>query len=289
MTASNQRENVQVAARALAPLAREHQLVITHGNGPQVGLLALQSAAYTEVQSYPLDVLGAESQGMIGYMIEQELDALLDARPPVVTLLTQVEVDPQDSAFTDPSKFVGPVYDHAEATRLAQERNWVVKPDGDKWRRVVPSPRPKHIFGTKVVDILLNQGIAIVCAGGGGIPVVRHGDQLIGVEAVIDKDRASALLALVLKADIYAMLTDVDAVYVDYGQPSQRAVEEVSPETLERYAFPAGSMGPKVESACEFARTSGKMAMIGSLDDALELVHGRKGTRVSTQFSGART
>lgn len=281
MTAANQRANIRVAAQALAPLAREHQLIITHGNGPQVGLLALQSAAYTEVPTYPLDILGAESQGMIGYMIEQELDVLMDSQPPIVTLLTQVEVDPHDPAFKDPSKFVGPIYDKAQAERLARERGWVVKPDGDKWRRVVPSPLPKRIFDTKVIDLLLNQGIVVVCAGGGGVPVMRQNEQLIGVEAVIDKDRASALLAVELHADVFAMLTDVDAVYVDYGKPSQHAIGQISPEELERYAFPAGSMGPKVEAACQFARASGKIAVIGSLNASAELMRGKRGTRVS--------
>lgn len=281
LTAANQRENIRVAARALAPLAREHQLVITHGNGPQVGLLALQSAAYVDVESYPLDILGAESQGMIGYMIEQELDVLLDSHPPTVTLLTQVEVDPVDPAFKDPTKFVGPVYDQAEAERLARERGWVVKPDGNKWRRVVPSPAPRRIFDTKVISLLLNHGVVVVCAGGGGIPVVHRRDQLIGVEAVIDKDRASALLAIDLHADAFAMLTDVDAVYVDYGRPSQHALGLVSPDELEHYPFPAGSMGPKVESACAFARATGHTAIIGSLSNVAGLVNGTAGTRVT--------
>jgi carbamate kinase len=285
MTASNQRENVRTAALALAPLTRKHQLVITHGNGPQVGLLALQSAAYTEVESYPLDVLGAETQGMIGYMIEQELDQILDSQPPTVTLLTQVEVDPGDPAFKDPTKFVGPVYGRDEATRLAQERGWVVKQDGAKWRRVVPSPMPKRILDGKVIDLLLNNGIVVVCAGGGGIPIVRRQDQLLGVEAVIDKDRASALLAKELHADLFVMLTDVDAVYEDYGSPSQRALGQVSPTELERYEFPAGSMGPKIESACEFARATGNTAIIGSLSDIAGLVNGTTGTRVFTQHS----
>jgi carbamate kinase len=290
LTAGKQRENVRTAVQALAPLAREHQLVITHGNGPQVGLLALQSAAYTAVESYPLDVLGAESQGMIGYMIEQELDQILDSRPHTVTLLTQVEVDRSDPAFANPSKFVGPVYDHVEAERLAQERGWVVKPDGNMWRRVVPSPAPRRILDTKVIDLLLNNGIVVVCTGGGGIPVVREHDTLLGVEAVIDKDRASALLAVELRADVFVMVTDVAAVYADYGTPSQRALHTISPTELERFDFAAGSMGPKVESACTFARATGHTAVIGALSDIAELVYGRAGTQVTVhQDASART
>lgn len=283
MTAAKQRENVRTAAQALAPVARTHQLVITHGNGPQVGLLALQSAAYTAVETYPLDVLGAESQGMIGYMIEQELDQILQSQPPAVTLLTQVEVDPSDPAFKDPSKFVGPVYDEAEANRLARDRGWVVKPDGNAWRRVVPSPAPKRILDTKVIELLLNHGVVVVCAGGGGIPIMRQRDEIIGVEAVIDKDRASALLAVDLHADVFAMVTDVDAVYVDYGKPTQRALGTVSPAELELYGFPAGSMGPKVESACAFALATGRMAAIGSLSKVAELVNGTAGTKVTVR------
>lgn len=283
LTADNQRKNVRIAAESLAPIAREHQLVITHGNGPQVGLLALQSAAYSAVEGYPLDVLGAESQGMIGYMIEQELDRILDSQPPTVTLLTQVEVDPGDPAFRDPSKFVGPVYTREEAERLAQERSWAVKQDGDTWRRVVPSPVPRRILDSKVVDLLLNHGIVVVCAGGGGVPIVRRQDELLGVEAVIDKDRASALLAKELHADMFAMVTDVDAIYVDYGKPSQRALGTISPAELAGYAFPAGSMGPKVESACDFAQATGNRTVIGSLSNVAGLVNGTAGTTVTVR------
>lgn len=283
LTADNQRKNVRIAAESLAPIAREHQLVITHGNGPQVGLLALQSAAYSAVEGYPLDVLGAESQGMIGYMIEQELDRILDSRPPTVTLLTQVEVDPGDPAFRDPSKFVGPVYTREDAERLAQERGWAVKQDGNTWRRVVPSPVPRRILDSKVVDLLLNNGIVVVCVGGGGVPIVRRQDELLGVEAVIDKDRASALLAKELHADVFAMVTDVDAIYVDYGKPSQRALGTISPAELAGYAFPAGSMGPKVESACDFAQATGNSAVIGSLPNVAGLVNGTAGTTVTVR------
>ena len=218
MTAENQRRNVRIAAEALAPIAREHQLVITHGNGPQVGLLALQGAAYDKVETYPFDVLGAETEGMIGYVIEQELGNLLPFERPFATLLTMIEVDPADPAFSDPTKFIGPTYDKPDADRVAAEKGWTFKPDGDKWRRVVPSPLPKRVFELRPIRWLLERNTVVIAAGGGGIPTMyepgkeRH---LIGVEAVIDKDFASELLARELEADLFIMLTDADAVYVD--------------------------------------------------------------------------
>jgi len=225
MTEQNQRENVKAAAKALASVAREHTLVITHGNGPQVGLLALQTAAYKEVEPYPLDVLGAESEGMIGYLIEQELGNLLPYEQPIATILTQIQVDPRDPAFKHPSKPIGPVYTKEEAERLSRERGWAIAPDNDKYRRVVPSPLPKHIFEIRVIELLVKMEVIVICAGGGGIPTIYRPDgSLIGVEAVIDKDRAGALLARELKADMYLMLTDVNAVYRDWGQPPARAI-----------------------------------------------------------------
>ena len=289
MTAENQRDSARVAAEALAPLARTHEVVITHGNGPQVGLLALQSAAYTDVETYPLDVLGAESVGMIGYLIEQEFDRVLNSSPPVVTLLTQIEVDPDDPAFKDPTKFIGPVYSREDAERLARERGWVVKQDGDKWRRVVPSPLPMRIPDVKVIDLLLQHHIAVICAGGGGIPIVRRDGQLVGVEAVIDKDRAGALLATLLHADAYIMLTDVPTVYLDYGKPTQQAVRRASPQALEALRFAAGSMGPKIEAACSFAQTTNNPAIIGSLHDADRVLLGQAGTSIEMASQGIET
>jgi carbamate kinase len=289
MTAENQRAAARVAAEALAPLARDHELVITHGNGPQIGLLALASDAYRAVQAYPLDVLGAESQGMIGYMIETEFDRVLESSPPVVSLLTQVEVDADDPAFKNPTKYIGPIYDQSEAQTLGRERSWVFKQDGDHWRRVVPSPRPKRILDVKVIDLLLRHDISVICVGGGGVPVMERNGELVGVEAVIDKDRAGALLALSLKADAYVMLTDVPMVYLDYGQPTEVAIRRASPDALEALSFPAGSMGPKIEAACDFARTTGNPTIIGSLDQAQAVITGDAGTQVSPSVVGIET
>jgi carbamate kinase len=284
MTAEVQRANVRTAARALAPVAAEHQLVISHGNGPQVGLLALQAAAYSEVEAYPLDVLGAQTEGMIGYMIEQELGNLLPFEVPFATLLTMIEVDPQDPAFENPTKFVGPVYDKAEADRLAAEKGWAFKPDGDHWRRVVPSPLPKRMFELRPVRWLLEQGTVVICAGGGGIPTMYLPDgtrTLVGVEAVIDKDLASLLLARELEADLFVMATDVDGVYLDWGQPGQRRLGWVTPDELRPLSFTAGSMGPKVDAAIQFADTTGRRAAIGSLEQIEAIVAGRAGTHVA--------
>lgn len=283
MTAGHQRSNVRVAAGALARVATDHELVVSHGNGPQVGLLALQGAAYKDVEAYPLDVLGAETQGMIGYLVEQELGNLLPFDRPLATILTMVEVDPDDPAFGDPTKFVGPIYDKAQADALAAEKGWVVKPDGASWRRVVPSPRPKRIFEIGPMRWLLEHGSVVICAGGGGIPTMYAKDaerQLLGVEAVIDKDLASSLLARELSADLFVMATDVDGVYLDWGTPDQRRLERVTPATLDAMSFPAGSMGPKVAAATEFVAATGKRAAIGSLEQIDGLVAGTAGTNV---------
>ena len=283
MTAGHQRANVRVGAEALARVAREHELVISHGNGPQVGLLALQGEAYKEVESYPLDVLGAETQGMIGYLVEQEVGNLLPEERPLATILTMVEVDPDDPAFTDPTKFVGPVYDEAQAKALAADKGWSVKPDGAYWRRVVPSPRPKRIFEIRPMRWLLEQGAVVICAGGGGIPTMYARDReryLVGVEAVIDKDLASSLLARELDADLFVMATDVDGVYTDWGTPAQARIGRATPDQLEAMDLPAGSMGPKVDAAVEFVAATGKRSAIGSLEEIDGLVEGSGGTQV---------
>jgi carbamate kinase len=286
MSAENQRNNVRIAADALAPIAQEHQLVVTHGNGPQVGLLALQGAAYDKVETYPFDVLGAETEGMIGYIIEQELGNLLPFERPFATLLTMIEVDPADPAFKNPTKFIGPVYDKPEADRVGAEKGWTFKADGDKWRRVVPSPLPKRVFELRPIKWLLERNTVVIAAGGGGIPtmyepgVERH---LIGVEAVIDKDFASELLARELEADLFIMLTDANAVYLDWGKPTQRAIRRAPPAAMREFPFPAGSMGPKVDAACIFAERTGNRAAIGALEDLPRIVAGEAGTTVMTE------
>ena len=287
MTAENQRKNVRLAAQAVAPLGREHQLIISHGNGPQVGLLALQGAAFTQVDPYPLDVLGAQTEGMIGYLVEQELGNILPFEQPFATVLSMVEVDPDDPAFQNPTKPIGPVYGEEEARRLAAEKGWVVAPDGDKFRRVVPSPMPKRIFEIRPVKWLLERGCIVICAGGGGIPTMYGPDgKLRGVEAVVDKDRASALLARELEVDLFIMATDAEAVYLDWGTPQQRAIRRASPEALRQLPFAGGSMGPKVEAAAEFASQTGKTAVIGALTEVVRMANGESGTLVSREVEG---
>ena len=284
MTAENQRRNVRVAATALAPVARDHRLVVGHGNGPQVGLLALQGAAYEKVETYPLDVLGAQTEGMIGYMIEQELGNLLPFERPFATLLTMVEVDAKDPAFRNPTKFIGPVYAKADADRIAAEKGWAFRQDGDKWRRVVPSPEPKRIFELRPIKWLLEHDTIVIAAGGGGIPTMYEAGaerKLVGIECVIDKDLASELLARELEADLFVMLTDTDAVYLDWGKPGQKAIRRASPEALRAMSFAAGSMGPKVDAACRFASSTGKLAAIGALADLAQIIAGEAGTTVS--------
>jgi carbamate kinase len=283
MTAEAQRRNVRTACKALAPVAERHNLVLAHGNGPQVGLLALQSAAYAEVEPYPLDVLGAQTEGMIGYMIEQELGNLLPFEKPLATILTMVEIDPSDPAFGDPTKFVGPIYEPAEAERLAEEKGWVFKLDGGKPRRVVASPEPKRIFELDPIKWLLENGTIVICAGGGGIPTAYLSDgtrTLVGSECVIDKDLASELLAKNLDADLFVMATDAEGVFADWGTPEQRLLRCVTPAELRKQEFAAGSMGPKVEAAIRFVEATGKRAAIGNLDDIERIVAGEAGTSV---------
>ena len=257
--------------------------MVAHGNGPQVGLLALQAEAYKGAEPYPLDVLDAGTQGMIGYLIQEELRNLLPPGQQVATVLTMIMVDPADPAFAHPTKFVGPVYAKDDADKLAAEKGWAFRQDGPAWRRVVPSPKPRQILEIEPITWLLDRGAVVICAGGGGIPTVHPSSApgaLAGVEAVIDKDLASELLAEDVAADLFLMATDVDGVYLDWGTPRQRRLDRVTPEELAGHDFAAGSMGPKVEAAARFAASTGRRAAIGSLADIAGIVAGTAGTSV---------
>jgi carbamate kinase len=286
LNAENQRGNIRIAAQQLARIHANHKLVIAHGNGPQVGLLALMDAAYKAVDPYPLDVIGAETVGMIGYIIEQELGNIIPPDDHIVTVLTQVVVDPKDPAFQHPSKPVGPVYDQHEADRLKTEKGWSVAPDGPHFRRVVPSPEPKRIIEIEAIRLLVNEGIVVICAGGGGIPTAYSGNKLYGVEAVIDKDLAAGLLARSLHAERFVMLTDVANIYLDYGTDRQKAIRAAHPDALEEFQFATGSMGPKVQAACRFVRETGRRSMVGRLQDLCDIVDGRAGTLISNEIDG---
>lgn len=279
MTAAAQQRNVERAAKYLAEIVRAgHELVVTHGNGPQIGLLAMQA------NPWPLDILGAETDGMIGYVIERALEnALLHDRP-VVTLLTQIVVDGDDPAFVNPTKFVGPIWSQAEAEEIARPRGWTIAQDGKHWRRVVPSPLPLDIPDIKAIRILLENGAVVICGGGGGIPVVRRPDGTHhGVEAVIDKDRASAMLATRLGADALLFLTDVKAVFDGFGTDHARPLETLTAQQAKALKLPEGSMRPKVEAAFDFLHAGGQRAVIGCLEDAAKLVRGTSGTRMISE------
>ena len=280
--AAIQRDNAARAVQALAPLAEEHQVVVTHGNGPQVGMLALESAADTSLTvPYPLDVLGAQTQGMIGYWLLQALQNALPGRQ-VAAVINQALVSAADPAFGSPTKFVGPVYDEQTARRLQTERGWQVAPDGNYWRRVVPSPAPQRIVETRVVRQLLTSGAVVVCSGGGGVPVIRNeSGQLQGVEAVVDKDLATAVLAESLEADALLLLTDVPAVVRGYVTPQAEPILRATPALLRAERFPAGSMGPKVDAVCRFVEVTGDLAAIGALADATLILAGKAGTVVT--------
>jgi carbamate kinase len=282
MDAATQRANAKVAAESIARVARHHEIVVTHGNGPQVGLLAVQASLDPETEPYPLDVLDAETEGMIGYLLEQELGHhLTPAR--LATLLTQVVVDPGDPAFAHPTKPVGRVYRADERDRLAAvHRDWRFAPDGDGWRRVVPSPEPVAIVEIQTIRLLADRGIVVICTGGGGIPVARDQDGLLrGVEAVIDKDLSAELLASSIGADALLLLTDVDGVYRGWGTPDASLVGSATAAELRALGLPAGSMGPKAEAVCRFVEHGdGRIAGIGNLADALDILAGAAGTTV---------
>ena len=287
MTAQNQSANIRLAAEQLAKVKPKNELIISHGNGPQVGLLALQHAAYyaqdSKIEPYPLDVLVSQTVGMIGYMLQQELTNLLPATP-TQTLVTQVIVDEHDPAFSKPSKPIGQVYTQAEAEKLAVEKGWTVMPDGQYYRRAVPSPKPQDVTGINAVKALLAQDHIVICGGGGGVPCVKNAQgQLTGVEAVVDKDLATAVIANHLDADLFIIATDVNATCVNFQKEGERKIAKANPAALEALSaeFAAGSMGPKVQAVINFVKATGKDAAIGSLSDIEDIVAGKAGTRVS--------
>lgn len=278
---ATQLKNVKHASKVIAGLSKENQVVICHGNGPQVGLLALMSHAYKEVPPYALDTLVAESQGMIGYMLQNGL--LNEGLTNAVTLLTQVVVDKNDPAFETPTKPIGPIYDKETAFQLAKEKGWDVAPDGKSYRRVVPSPLPKEIVELAAAKHLIDTGHLVILCGGGGIPVVKEGHHYKGIEAVIDKDRASALAAMQLGIDLFIILTDVESVFVDWGTEHEKGIKAISPHDLSAMDFAKGSMGPKVQAACEFVEKTGKKAIIGNLMQGEAMIHGKSGTLITKE------
>ena len=279
LEAEIQRKNIDLAAKTIAQLTSSWRVVLVHGNGPQVGLLALQNSAYEKVTPYPLDILGAESQGMIGYMLQQSLKNQLPNRE-VSVLLTQVEVDSNDPAFENPTKYIGPVYDKAQADMLVAEKGWTVKADGQYFRRVVPSPQPKQIVESDAITALIQRDHLVICNGGGGVPVVEKADGYHGIEAVIDKDLSAALLARQIEADALLILTDADAVYLDWGTPTQRPISHITPQELDAMKFDAGSMGPKVAACSKFVAQCHGIAGIGALEDGPAILAGEKGTLI---------
>lgn len=286
LDASPQVVNVQRAVKALVPLVRDHDVLITHGNGPQVGLLALESSADPALAvAYPLDALGAETQGLIGYWLAQALTNAVPGRH-VVALITRTIVATDDPAFTDPAKFIGPMYTEAQANAIAAKQGWTIKSDGAGWRRVVPSPVPISVVEIDIIEQLFGTGTLIVCAGGGGVPVMRTGiGDLVGVEAVIDKDLTAALIAEAIGADALLLLTDVAAVSTDITDPAAPNISRTTASEMRRMNFAAGSMGPKVDAACRFVERTGHMAAIGALDDAAEILAGTAGTIISGQHT----
>ncbi|MBT2953874.1 carbamate kinase [Vibrio anguillarum] len=280
LEADVQRRNIEIAVKTISEIAKHYNVVLVHGNGPQVGLLALQGLEYKKVAPYPLDVLGSETQGMIGYMLMQEFKNMLPERN-ISCMLTQMMVDPKDPAFANPTKLIGPVYQEAEARELAEKYHWTVKPDGQYFRRVVPSPQPIGIVEHDAISQLISAGHLVICTGGGGIPVKRENGKLVGVEAVIDKDMSAAFLAKQLNADALLILTDADAVYLDWGKPTQHALRSTTPSELANYQFDAGSMGPKIEASCEFIQQGGKVVGIGALEDGLRILEGTAGTNIT--------
>ncbi|MFA0439959.1 carbamate kinase [Vibrio sp. 10N.286.49.C2] len=279
LEADVQRHNIEIAVATISKIAQEYNVVLVHGNGPQVGLLALQGLEYKKVNPYPLDVLGSETQGMIGYMLMQEFKNQMPSVN-VTCMLTQMTVDPNDPAFANPTKPIGPIYSKEEACELAEKFHWTVKPDGDFYRRVVPSPQPTGIIEHDAITKLVDEGHLVICTGGGGIPVKKENGKLIGVEAVIDKDMSAAYLAKQLNADALLILTDADAVYLDWGKPTQHALRSTTIGELAKHQFDEGSMGPKIDASCEFIKQGGKVVGIGSLEQGIKILEGTAGTNI---------
>lgn len=280
LTAENQARNLAAASGALANLSRNHAMIVTHGNGPQVGVLALQDAAVPGVGNFPLDILGAGTTGMIGYQVAQEFRNKLPGRQTAM-LLTQIEVDPKDPAFHRPTKPIGPVYSREEAEEMAAARGWTIAPDGDGFRRVVPSPKPIRILEVDSLRLLVGAGVVVICAGGGGIPVIfDESGHVRGVEAVIEKDLSAALVARDVAADALLLLTDAEGVMLDWGTPQARRIERATPEEILAHRFPEGSMGPKVKAAASFVQNTGGVAGIGRLEDASDILVGKAGTLI---------
>ncbi|MFA0085322.1 carbamate kinase [Vibrio sp. 10N.261.51.F12] len=279
LEADVQRHNIEIAVATISKIAQEYNVVLVHGNGPQVGLLALQGLEYKKVNPYPLDVLGSETQGMIGYMLMQEFKNQMPSVN-VTCMLTQMTVDPNDPAFANPTKPIGPVYSKEEACELAEKFHWTVKPDGEFYRRVVPSPQPTGIIEHDAITKLVDEGHLVICTGGGGIPVKKENGKLIGVEAVIDKDMSAAYLAKQLNADALLILTDADAVYLDWGKPTQHALRSTTIGELAKHQFDEGSMGPKIDASCEFIKQGGKVVGIGSLEQGIKILEGTAGTNI---------
>lgn len=283
LEADIQRRNIEEAAKAIATLTSEWRVILVHGNGPQVGLLALQNSTCDVTGPWPLDILVAETQGMIGYLLQQALQNHLPEQQ-ISMLLTQVEIDASDPAFSNPTKYIGPVYSPQQARRVADEQGWIMKADGDYVRRVVPSPKPVHIVEHESILALVKLGHLVICNGGGGIPVIRNPQGgRCGSEAVIDKDLSAALLATQLAADALLILTDADAVYLNWGKPNRQALHHATPADLQGISFDAGSMGPKIAAACDFVTQRAGIAGIGSLADAKEILRGNKGTLIANK------
>jgi carbamate kinase len=285
--AAQRRAIAAAVETAIAPIARQHEVIITHGNGPQIGLLALQAAAWRGAPAGGLDVLGAETEGQIGYLIDIALSNALPDRA-IASLLTQVEVDPADPAFDAPSKPIGPLYSDADAADLRRRVPWPLIRDGAGWRRGVPSPEPRGVREIETIALLARAGVIVICAGGGGIPVAPTASGgLEGVDAVIDKDRTAALLAERLDADRLLILTDVSAVWTDWPRERGTPIRDTTPASLRRRRFAAGSMGPKVDAACRFVERTGRVACIGATVDALAILAGTAGTQIHPEPEGA--